>query len=234
MPMAAYPAGAWERRMLPAVTVGAVRAAGVIAVVTVAIKHGPAAPAPSSTSACARLAAAWMLWMFTLHPAWRERPRPMAVFFAGAPRDHGAPGAQGSLVRLLHARRLLLRVPVLPLAVAAGGRRRGRGGGRHRAGGRHRQGRPSWACSAYLAIVAVNVRADVRAGLARPASATQQNDQREQALARAERGQPAAGGDAGRERGPARSSCWPRPGRPGCSTSGSGWPGRSTTPWPRG
>jgi signal transduction histidine kinase len=29
------------------------------------------------------LAAAWMLWMFTLHAAWRERPRVMAVFFAG-------------------------------------------------------------------------------------------------------------------------------------------------------
>ena len=27
--------------------------------------------------------AAWMLWMFTLHPAWRVRPRPMAVFFTG-------------------------------------------------------------------------------------------------------------------------------------------------------
>ncbi|MGH3068845.1 MAG: sensor histidine kinase, partial [Streptosporangiaceae bacterium] len=27
------------------------------------------------------LAAAWMLWMFTLHPAWRVRQRPMAVFF---------------------------------------------------------------------------------------------------------------------------------------------------------
>ena len=26
------------------------------------------------------LAAAWMLWMFTLHPAWRARPRVMALF----------------------------------------------------------------------------------------------------------------------------------------------------------
>jgi signal transduction histidine kinase len=26
------------------------------------------------------LTAAWMLWMFTLHPAWRRRPRTMAVF----------------------------------------------------------------------------------------------------------------------------------------------------------
>ncbi len=27
--------------------------------------------------------AAWMLWMFTLHPAWRQRPRVMAVFVTG-------------------------------------------------------------------------------------------------------------------------------------------------------
>src|SRR5271155_2906902 len=26
------------------------------------------------------LSAAWMLWMYTLHPAWRRRPRVMAVF----------------------------------------------------------------------------------------------------------------------------------------------------------
>jgi signal transduction histidine kinase len=31
----------------------------------------------------ALLAAAWMLFMFTLHPAWAERPRMMAVFFIG-------------------------------------------------------------------------------------------------------------------------------------------------------
>ena len=29
------------------------------------------------------LAATWMLWMITLHPAWRSRPRLMAVFLAG-------------------------------------------------------------------------------------------------------------------------------------------------------
>jgi hypothetical protein len=28
-------------------------------------------------------------------------------------------------------------------------------------------------------------------------------------------------------------SCWRRPGRPVCWTSGSGWPAKSTTPWPR-
>jgi signal transduction histidine kinase len=29
------------------------------------------------------VAAAWVLWLFTLHPAWRLRPRVMAVFFTG-------------------------------------------------------------------------------------------------------------------------------------------------------
>jgi signal transduction histidine kinase len=31
--------------------------------------------------ALAAAAAAWMLWMVTLHPAWRERPRRMACYF---------------------------------------------------------------------------------------------------------------------------------------------------------
>ena len=39
-----------------------------------------AGPWPS-TWPCAAWPAAWMLWMFTLHPAWRVRPRVMAVFF---------------------------------------------------------------------------------------------------------------------------------------------------------
>jgi len=34
------------------------------------------------TLAVAGLAGAWMLWAFTLHPQWRNRPRWMAVFFA--------------------------------------------------------------------------------------------------------------------------------------------------------
>ncbi len=34
------------------------------------------------TLGIAALAGVWLLWGFTLHPAWRERPRWMAVFFA--------------------------------------------------------------------------------------------------------------------------------------------------------
>src|SRR5262249_28095040 len=33
--------------------------------------------------ALSALAAAWVLWMFTLHPAWRVRPRVMAAVFTG-------------------------------------------------------------------------------------------------------------------------------------------------------
>jgi signal transduction histidine kinase len=33
--------------------------------------------------AVSALAAAWMLWMFTLHPAWRDRPGIMGLFFVG-------------------------------------------------------------------------------------------------------------------------------------------------------
>ncbi len=39
--------------------------------------------------------------------------------------------------------------------------------------------------------------------------------------------------DALRENAGLHASCWPRPARPACWTSGSGWPARSTTCWPR-
>ena len=56
----------------------AVRAAGASwPSLTVAIKHSAAGSLVIDLALCA-LAAAWMLWMFTLHPAWRERPRVMA------------------------------------------------------------------------------------------------------------------------------------------------------------
>jgi signal transduction histidine kinase len=35
------------------------------------------------TLALCAAAAAWMLWMYTLHPAWRHRPRVMGVFVTG-------------------------------------------------------------------------------------------------------------------------------------------------------
>jgi signal transduction histidine kinase len=53
----------------------------VLAVFTVIIKRSAGGSLLFDLALCA-LAAVWMLWMFTLHPGWRERPPMMAVFFA--------------------------------------------------------------------------------------------------------------------------------------------------------
>ena len=70
------------RRFLPLITVGPYVLLGILVLFTVS------AGFTSGTSllidlALSGLAAAWILWMFTLHPAWRVRQRPMAVFFTG-------------------------------------------------------------------------------------------------------------------------------------------------------
>src|SRR5580698_5325297 len=70
------------RRFLPLITVGPYVLLAILVLFMVAAKF------TSGTSllidlALSGLAAAWMLWMFTLHPAWRVRPRPMALFFTG-------------------------------------------------------------------------------------------------------------------------------------------------------
>ncbi|MGH3397758.1 MAG: sensor histidine kinase [Streptosporangiaceae bacterium] len=70
------------RRLLPAVTVLPYVILGLLALYTVVVKHGTGESLLIDLALCA-LAAAWMLWMFTLHPAWRLRQRPMAVFWAG-------------------------------------------------------------------------------------------------------------------------------------------------------
>ena len=54
---------------------------GILVIFTVAIKRSAGGSLLIDLGLCA-LAAAWMLWMFTLHPAWRDRPPVMAVFFA--------------------------------------------------------------------------------------------------------------------------------------------------------
>nr|WP_042179833.1 sensor histidine kinase [Kibdelosporangium sp. MJ126-NF4]ADB02832.1 AzicR1 [Kibdelosporangium sp. MJ126-NF4]CEL14047.1 two-component system sensor kinase [Kibdelosporangium sp. MJ126-NF4]CTQ88413.1 two-component system sensor kinase [Kibdelosporangium sp. MJ126-NF4] len=53
---------------------------GLLAVVTVPIRWSDGQSPAVDLVLCA-LAATWMLWVFTLHPAWRERPFVMAVFF---------------------------------------------------------------------------------------------------------------------------------------------------------
>ena len=71
-----------EQRMLPVITVGPYPVLAVLAVVTVFIKDGAGEPVVIDLGLCAALAL-WILWMFTLHPAWRERDALMGLFFAG-------------------------------------------------------------------------------------------------------------------------------------------------------
>ena len=68
-----------ERGLLPTVTVGPYVLLVILALTAPAVCHGRTLLAVLVLSA---VDAAWMLSMFTLHPAWRVRPRPMAVFFA--------------------------------------------------------------------------------------------------------------------------------------------------------
>ena len=68
------------RRLLPLVLAGPYVLLGALALATVAVKHAAVGSLAIDLALCG-LAAAWMAWMFTLHPAWRVRPRVMAVFF---------------------------------------------------------------------------------------------------------------------------------------------------------
>ncbi len=79
MPLACEPDAA-ERAMRPVLMVGPYVLLGVLTAFTVTEKHSHGGSLRIDLGLCA-LAAVWMLWMFTLHPAWRVRPRVMAVFF---------------------------------------------------------------------------------------------------------------------------------------------------------
>ena len=71
---------AGEQRLRPVLTVGPYVLLAPLVIFTVIAKHADGTSPLIDLSLCA-LAAVWMLWMFTLHPAWRVRPRMMAVFF---------------------------------------------------------------------------------------------------------------------------------------------------------
>jgi signal transduction histidine kinase len=71
-----------ERRLLPAVTVMPYVLLLVLTAVTVAVKHAQPASLAVDLVLCG-VTALWLLGMFTLRPAWRVRPLPMAVFFVG-------------------------------------------------------------------------------------------------------------------------------------------------------
>jgi signal transduction histidine kinase len=79
MPLAREPDAA-ERRLRPVLYVGPYILLGALTAFTVTQKHSHGGSLRIDLGLCA-LAAVWMLWMFTLHPAWRVRPRVMAVFF---------------------------------------------------------------------------------------------------------------------------------------------------------
>ncbi|MDN3357755.1 sensor histidine kinase [Actinomadura sp. DC4] len=66
-------------RLLPIVSVGPYVLLAVLTVITVPIRRSSGDPYVVDLALCA-LTAAWMLWMFTLHPAWHDRPRVMALF----------------------------------------------------------------------------------------------------------------------------------------------------------
>jgi signal transduction histidine kinase len=70
----------WERREAPVIAVLPYVMLVVASAIVVPIDPHPRAIAINL--GVAALTGAWMLFGFTLHPAWRERPRWMAVFFA--------------------------------------------------------------------------------------------------------------------------------------------------------
>jgi signal transduction histidine kinase len=70
------------RRLLPVLMISPYGFLAILALYTVIAKHAAGGSLLIDLTLCA-LAGAWMLWMFTLHPAWRVRQRPMAAFFAG-------------------------------------------------------------------------------------------------------------------------------------------------------
>jgi signal transduction histidine kinase len=72
----------WSQRLLPLVTVVPYVLLAIMTAVTVAIRRSNGDSFGIDLALCV-LTAAWMLWMFTLHPAWRESPRVMGLFVAG-------------------------------------------------------------------------------------------------------------------------------------------------------
>jgi signal transduction histidine kinase len=81
-PVRRFPSGTRVSRWPLSVTVLPYALLAFCAILTVIIKGG-ATDAMLIDLALSALGAVWMLWMFTLHPAWRERTPVMTVFFTG-------------------------------------------------------------------------------------------------------------------------------------------------------
>ncbi len=71
-----------RRRLLPLLIAGPYLFLVILALYTILVEYADSRSLVFDLALCA-LAAAWILGMFTLHPAWWARQRPMAVFFAG-------------------------------------------------------------------------------------------------------------------------------------------------------
>jgi signal transduction histidine kinase len=71
-----------QARRRPVITVAPYALLAVLLIVTVIIKHSAVGSLVIDVALCAS-AAVWMLWLFTLHPAWRDHTGLMAVFFTG-------------------------------------------------------------------------------------------------------------------------------------------------------
>jgi signal transduction histidine kinase len=72
----------WERRERPALVALPYVMLVFTAVLTAFIRHSAGESWWIDQALCG-MTASWMLWMHTLHPAWRRRLPVMAVFFAG-------------------------------------------------------------------------------------------------------------------------------------------------------
>ena len=71
----------WERWEQPAMAALPYVMLVIVASMTVVVKWGESTGDLLIDLGLAAAAGLWMLWGFTLHPAWRHRPRRMAVFF---------------------------------------------------------------------------------------------------------------------------------------------------------
>lgn len=78
-PTARFQLDARHLRRLPVITVGPYVLLGILVIVTVISKQSTPDALLIDLALCA-LAAVWMLGMFTLHPAWRDRPAVMTAF----------------------------------------------------------------------------------------------------------------------------------------------------------
>ena len=67
---------------LPALRYATYVLLGLLAIFTAVLKRSAPGSLLIDLALCAA-AAAWALWLVTLHPSWQDRPRVMAVFFTG-------------------------------------------------------------------------------------------------------------------------------------------------------